>query len=42
MVLIPKAKGAQKLLETLERHLPLPPEPKKVQPQRPIAGITNS
>jgi hypothetical protein len=37
-----KSKGAQKLLETLERHLPLPPEPKKVQPQKPATGITNS
>jgi hypothetical protein len=37
-----KSKEAQKLLETLERLLPLPPEPKKVEPKKPIMGITNS
>jgi hypothetical protein len=39
-----KSEGAQKLLETLERLLPLSPkpEPKKVQPQKTVAGITNS
>ena len=38
-----KSKGAQKLLETLERVLPLPPkpEPKKVQPQKSAVGTTN-
>jgi hypothetical protein len=39
-----KSKGAQKLLETLERVLPLPPkpEPQKVQPQKSVVGATNS
>jgi hypothetical protein len=37
-----KSEGAQKLLKTLERYLPLPPEPRKVQPQKPVAGVTNS
>jgi hypothetical protein len=37
-----KSEGAQKLLNTLERYLPLPPEPKKVRPQKPVAGVTNS
>jgi hypothetical protein len=39
-----KSKGAQKLLETLERVLPLPPElePKKVQPLKSIVETTNS
>ncbi len=37
-----KSDGAQKLLEVLERNLPLPPEPKKPQPHKPVAGITNS
>jgi hypothetical protein len=36
-----KSKEGQKLLETLERHLPLPSEPKAVQPQKSVAGITN-
>jgi hypothetical protein len=35
-----KSKGAQKLLETLERHLPLPQEQKN-SPQKPITLITN-
>ena len=37
-----KSKSAQKLLETLEHHLPLPSELKEIQPQKPAPGITNS
>jgi hypothetical protein len=37
-----KNKEGQKLLETLQRHLPLPPEPKKIQPQKSVTGTTNS
>ena len=35
-------KGAQKLLEILEQHLPLPPEPKKVQTSKQVGVTTNS
>jgi hypothetical protein len=37
-----KSKGAQKLLEILEKHLPLPPEQKKAQPKSAIGSMNSS